>query len=104
MSNALVPLDGSTVSPISSTAAALTLRQPRRVTSAIEAVQLGGAIEALTDDLRHRLALRAMENVAMLSAIEGHYVTAAPLSEQRIKAIVDAYALAAATAVQRFGR
>ncbi|MFZ4893310.1 hypothetical protein ACL9RL_02550 [Plantibacter sp. Mn2098] len=82
----------------------LTPRQQRAALAAIEQVQLGGAISALTDDMRHRLAMRAMENVAMLSGIEGHYLAVAPLAEARIKAIVDAYTLAASAAIQRFGR
>lgn len=103
----LVP--GSSLVPMplgsgGSVGGSLTPRQQRTALAAIEQVQLGGAISALTDDMRHRLAMRAMENVAMLSGIEGHYLAVAPLAEARIKAIVDAYTIAASTAIQRFGR
>lgn len=99
----LVPGSSLVPMPLGS-GGSLTPRQQRTALAAIEQVQLGGAISALTDDMRHRLAMRAMENVAMLSGIEGHYLAVAPLAEARIKAIVDAYTIAASAAIQRFGR
>ncbi len=98
-SDSLVPIGAGGV-----TGSSLTTRQQRAALAVVDQLQLEGALAALGDDMRHRLTARAIENVAMLSATEAHYLAVAPLAEQRIKAIVDSYAASAAAAIQRLGR
>jgi hypothetical protein len=43
-----------------------------------------------------------LNNLGALSALEGHLIEVAPLGEARYRAIVDAYALGAAQAIQRW--
>lgn len=64
---------------------------------------VGKAIVADTyEQGRALLANTALNNVGALSALEQHLIQVAPLGEARYKHIVDAYAMGAAMAIQRW--
>ena len=58
--------------------------------------------EAMREQCRAMLTHTALENTAMLSALEAHCYRTAPLGEERYKQIVDAYALSAARRIVRW--
>jgi hypothetical protein len=74
----------------------------RKVQREIEQVQARAIIAKLHEDGRAVLADTALNNLGALSALEGHLIEVAPLGEARYRAIVDAYALGAAQAIQRW--
>lgn len=78
-------------------------RAARRQTGrAVEQIQAQAIIADVREQGRALLANSALQNVGALTALEQHLIHVAPLGEARYKHIVDAYALGAATAVQRW--
>jgi hypothetical protein len=68
----------------------------------IERVQAQALIADTREQGRALLTNTALQNVGALSALEQHLIQVAPLGEARYKHIVDAYAMGAAQAIQRW--
>ncbi len=74
----------------------------RQTSRVVERVQSRAVIAGVHEEARAFLTDRALQNVGALSALEAHLIEIAPLGEARYKHIVDAYALGAATTIQRW--
>lgn len=76
-------------------------RISRDVVRALRDEQAAGLLRAARVDARAHVARVALMNTALLSADEAALITASPLAEPRMKAIVDMYAMFAAGEVGR---
>lgn len=74
----------------------------RQTGRAVEQIQAQAIIADVGEQARALLASSALQNVGALTALEQHLIRVAPLGEARYKHIVDAYALGAATTIQRW--
>jgi len=76
-------------------------RVPRDVVRAVQREYGRGLIQTARVEARAHVARVALVNTALLSADEASFIQMAPLGEARYKAIVDAYAIYAASEVGR---
>lgn len=79
----------------------VTTRIPSAVVVGAEQVQIRGLLAALEDDIRHRLTTRAIENVALLAALEAHYLVIAPLAAANIQTLINNYTASAIDAIRK---
>lgn len=94
---ALVP-----AKPVTIPSSSLAMTSASAVVAA-EQVKIRGIMAALEDDIRHRLTARAVENIAMLSAQEAHYLAIAPLAGPNIQALINNYTASAIAAIRKIG-
>lgn len=92
---ALVPVQSPTLPGSSLTT------KPARAVAAAEQAQIRGVLAVLEDDIRHRLTVHAVENVAMLAAQEAHYLAVAPMARASIQALINNYTASAIAAIRK---
>ncbi|WP_349902140.1 hypothetical protein [Parafrigoribacterium humi] len=74
----------------------------RQASREVERVQAQALVADTYEQGRALLTNTALQNVGALSALEQHLIQVAPIGEARYKHIVDAYAMGAAQAIQRW--
>ena len=93
-------LQGNTLTPQSLEYMSRPMRKQAELQ--IERVLVNGLAANTREQVRALMTHTALQNVGVLSAIESHMISIAPLGAPRYASIVDAYVVGAATTIMRW--